>query len=1361
MLLERLSDAKRNGHQVLALIPGSAVNQDGASNGLTAPNGPSQQRLIAQALANAGLSAREISAVEAHGTGTTLGDPIEAQALLATYGQAHSEEHPLWLGSIKSNIGHTAAAAGVAGVIKMVMAMRRGILPKTLHVDRPSTNVDWSLGAISLLKEQRRWECDRGPRRVGVSSFGISGTNAHLILEEAPSISENGATTGDPLAGGDGQPAAREDGACACGSAAANGVPAVVQGAGLALPAGLLSAGVFPWVLSGKSEPALRAQAARLLEHVKADPGLGVGDVGLSLAGRSVFEHRAVVLGGERESLLEGLDALVRGEPASDVLEGVAPPTGAGGLALLFTGQGAQRVGMGRELYRSFAVFRSALDECCAELDGHLGRPLREVLFGDGEPGHAFPEGTSEGYAGLIDQTLYTQAALFALEVALFRLIESQGLRPDFLIGHSIGELAAAHVAGVFSLSDACALVAARGQLMGALPKGGVMVSLEASEAEVVKTLEGVGDRVALAAVNGPSAVVISGDEDAVFDLRGRWQEQGRKTKRLRVSHAFHSQRMDGMLKELPEVARGLSFAAPKIPIISNLTGEPVSADRICTAEYWVQQAREPVRFADGIRWLEAHAVRSFLELGPDGVLSAMSQECLLGVEDAPGADGGTYSAAGAPVVAVPLLRGERPEAHTFLSALAEVWVHGGSVDWAGIFQGSGARRVALPSYAFQRERYWLKASLVEGDMASAGQASADHPLLSAAVALADDRGWLFTGRISIESHPWLADHTVLGTVLLPGTAFVELALHAGGEAGCPLVEELTLEAPLLLTEQAAVQLQLSVGELDESGRRALAIHSRRQDPSSDGSFSAEEWTRHASGVLTSSDVLADQRTALDRHAGAVTGGSWPPEGSEAVELDGLYDRLAEWGFEYGPVFQGLRAVWRRGDEVFAEVSLLGDQQAQAGSFGVHPALLDSALHAGLSSLASGEAGEQSGMRLPFSFSDVELYASGASSVRVCLSLTGECAGSLVVADEAGGLVASVGSLALREFSPGQLSQAGEASSRSLFGMGWVPVLVSQECSMGEVVLFGEEGCVLAESLGGVGGSVGMCADLEALGVALDGGAVFPDAVFVDCGLGAVGAGVDGKEGSSGELGGLMLGHGGVQWVLALVQSWLSDERFAASRLVLLTRGAVAVRGGEGFSGLSWSPVWGLLRSAQSENPGRFVLVDIDADGASWGVLGGALASGESQLAIRQGEVLVPRLERVGGGVLVPPVGVGGWRLHVGVGGTFEDLSLVPFPEAVGSLEWGQVRVGVRAGGLNFRDVLIAFGMYPGEAIVGGEGAGVVFELGPGVEGLAVGDRVMGLLDGLGPVSVADIVWSPGCPRSGLLCRLRRCRSRS
>ena len=469
-----------------------------------------------------------------------------------------------------------------------------------------------------------------------------------------------------------------------------------------------------------------------------------------------------------------------------------------------------------------------------------------------------------------------------------------------------------------------------------------------------------------------------------------------------------------------------------------------------------------------------------------------------------------------------------------------------------------------------------------------------------------------------------------------------------------------------------------------------------------------------------------------------MTGGSWPPEGSEAVELDGLYDRLAEWGFEYGPVFQGLRAVWRRGDEVFAEVSLLGDQQAQAGSFGVHPALLDSALHAGLSSLASGEAGEQSGMRLPFSFSDVELYASGASSVRVCLSLTGECAGSLVVADEAGGLVASVGSLALREFSPGQLSQAGEASSRSLFGMGWVPVLVSQECSMGEVVLFGEEGCVLAESLGGVGGSVGMCADLEALGVALDGGAVFPDAVFVDCGLGAVGAGVDGKEGSSGELGGLMLGHGGVQWVLALVQSWLSDERFAASRLVLLTRGAVAVRGGEGFSGLSWSPVWGLLRSAQSENPGRFVLVDIDADGASWGVLGGALASGESQLAIRQGEVLVPRLERVGGGVLVPPVGVGGWRLHAGVGGTFEDLSLVPFPEAVGPLEWGQVRVGVRAGGLNFRDVLIALGMYPGEAIVGGEGAGVVLELGPGVEGLAVGDRVMGLLDGLGPVSVAD-----------------------
>ncbi len=474
-----------------------------------------------------------------------------------------------------------------------------------MHVDEPSAQVDWSAGAVSLLTEQKSWESNGEPRRAGVSSFGISGTNAHVILEEAPAVvSGNGA-------GGDNQ--------ALTGSGVVLGnVEQDAPDGGVLLGTGVLLGGVLPWVLSAKTEGALHGQAGRLLERVRGSVELDMGDVGFSLVtGRSVFEHRAVVLGGEREQLLGALGALARGGPAMGVVQGVASVGGVGGLVFLFTGQGSQRVGMGRQLYEAFGVFRGALDEVCTRLDERLGCSLRGVLFGDGEP-------------GLLDQTLYTQAGLFALEVALFGLVESWGVRPDFLIGHSIGEVASAYVAGVFSLDDACSLVAARGRLMGALPQGGAMVSIQAGEREVLETLEGLQGRVALAAVNGPSAVVVSGDEDAVLDLAGLWEERGRKTKGLRVSHAFHSQRMDSMLEEFRAVAQGISFSAPRIPIVSNLTGEPVLAEQVCSAEYWVRHVREPVRFADGVRWLQTNGVRSFLELGPDGVLSAMSQDCLV-----------------------------------------------------------------------------------------------------------------------------------------------------------------------------------------------------------------------------------------------------------------------------------------------------------------------------------------------------------------------------------------------------------------------------------------------------------------------------------------------------------------------------------------------------------------------------------------------------------------------------------------------------------------------------------------------------------------------------------------------------------
>ncbi|MFB9459379.1 type I polyketide synthase [Streptomyces antimycoticus] len=1161
LLLERLSDAERHGHRVLAVVRGSAVNQDGASNGLTAPNGPSQQRVIRQALAHARLTASEVDAVEAHGTGTALGDPIEAQALLATYGQGRPEDRPLWLGSLKSNIGHTQGAAGVAGVIKMVMALRHGVLPRTLHVDEPSPQVDWSAGAVELLTEERVWPEVGRPRRAGVSGFGVSGTNAHVILEQAPEVAiVAGAVVEKPVV---------ETPEVETPEVGAPEVGAPVVGAPeVGAPVVQAPGGVVPLVVSGRGDAALRAQARRLLDFVAAHPEVGVAELGVVLGcGRAGLSDRAVVVAGGRVEALSGLAAVVRGESVVGVVSGSVVR---GRLGVLFAGQGCQRVGMGRGLYEAFPVFREAFDGVCEALDRELGGggvsgSVREVVFGDGV---------------LLEGTVFAQAGLFAVEVGLFRLVESWGVVVDVVGGHSVGEVAAAYVAGVLSLADAVVLVAARGRLMGALPEGGAMVAVGAGEEEVRPLLvEGVD----IAAVNGPAAVVLSGDEEPVLRVAQELSERGCRTRRLAVSHAFHSARMEPMLEEFREAIADLSFAAPVIPLVSNVTGALADPEMVCSPEYWVEHVRSAVRFADGVRELAEYGVSTYLELGPDGTLSAMGRECL---------DDGHAAF-------VPALRREGDETRALITALATCHTRGVHVDWANVLGGTPTGSVDLPTYAFQREHYWLVGDgRGVGDVASAGLTGVGHPLLGAVMEVPGSGEVLFTSRLSLGSHGWLADHVAAGVVLLPGAVFVELVVRAGDEVGCGGVEELVMEAPLVLAEGGVVQVRVSVGEADEGGRRGVRVYSRAEDA---GVGAA--WVRHATGTLRSAEGIS----ALD-----VGLSVWPPVGAVAVdpvEVEGLYAGLERVGYRYGPVFQGVRAAWRSEGAVYAEVALPEEHRVQAAGFGLHPALLDAAMHT-IAFHGRDEADAE--LVLPFAYREVALHASGASALRVRVTPSGPNTMTLDLADESGAPVASVGSVVSRPVSPEQFGTA--ATADRMFRVAWDELPVRPDGTTVEPVPV-----VDAE-------------DVHRLTTTPE--ASPPDVLVLDLG-GGVGSGTGDGTADVRELTGR---------TLRVVQAWLAEPSLASSRLVVVTRGGIAVRETDPADP-AVAAVWGLMGSAQAENPGRILLLDIDQETIPTALLPAMLAGDQRQLALRDATCFTRHLTRV---VDVPEPGPGA----VGSGGT-------------------------------------------------------------------------------------------------------------
>ncbi|MDM4723015.1 SDR family NAD(P)-dependent oxidoreductase [Micromonospora sp. WMMA1363] len=939
VLLERLSVARERGHRVLAVLRGSAVNQDGASNGLTAPNGPSQQRVIRAALLNAGLAPSEVDVVEGHGTGTSLGDPIEAQALLATYGQGRDPGKPLWLGSVKSNIGHTQAAAGVAGVIKMVQALRHGVLPATLHVQRPTTEVDWSTGEVELLTGAREWPAGERPRRAGVSSFGISGTNAHLILEEAPEEPE----------------------------------PA----------AGTLPDGVLPLVVSARSTGALTGQADRLASYLGSGTASLAGVAGALVSGRAMLGDRAVVVAGSVDDALTGLGALARGADAAGVVTGSAGAPGK--VVWVFPGQGSQWVGMGRELLGSSPVFAKRMSECADALAPWIDWSLVDVLRGEATP-------------AVLDRVDVVQPASFAVMVGLAAVWASVGVVPDAVLGHSQGEIAAACVAGALSLEDAARVVALRSRAIAvALSGRGGMVSVALSEDEAAARLRPWADQVEVAAVNSPSSVVVAGDARALDEALASLAGQGVRVRRVAVDYASHTRHVADIRDDLAEALAGIVAQAPVVPFRSTVTGEWIREAGVLDGGYWYRNLREQVRFAPAVADLLDRRFGTFLEVSAHPVLVQPISEI---VDDTDVAVTGT-------------LRRDDGGPRRLLTAMAELFVHGVSVDWNGVLPPVSGH-VELPTYAFDHQHFWLQTEESATDPASFGLSATDHPLLAATVQLPRSDGRVFTARLSPRSHPWLADHVVDGVVLLPGSALVELAVRAGDEVGCPVLDELTTESPLVVPEHGAVRVQVALSGPGEGGARTVDVYAQREG--------AHGWTRHATGVLS-----AGQPPVPD-----VDFTAWPPPGARPVEVADFYPDLIERGHAHGPAFQALRALWQRGEEVFAEVALPDDTGTAAGSFGVHPALLDAALQP----MLRGAGGDQDEPRLPLDWAGLALHGVGASALRVRLVPGGAGTVSLGAADGTGGLVVTADSVTFRPVSVEKLA-ATTGIHDSLFRMEW------------------------------------------------------------------------------------------------------------------------------------------------------------------------------------------------------------------------------------------------------------------------------------------------------------------------------------
>lgn len=1207
LLLERLADATANGHPVLAVIRGTATNSDGASNGLTAPSRRAQEDVIRRALADAGVSPLDVDAVEAHGTATELGDPIEAQALAAVYGPGRVPGQRLWLGTLKSNIGHAQAAAGVAGIIKMVWAMRAGTLPATINVRQPTPHVDWAASGLLLGTESRPWPRNGPRRRAGVSSFGISGTNAHVVLEEAA------------------EPARPDRG-----------------------PA----RGPFAWVLSAPSADALPAQARALSEFIAAGPVPAPEDVATTLRSRTRFAHRATVLGDSADDLAAGVQRLAGGAPVPAVPGRYLSPTvvraasyrEASGPVFVFPGQGSQWRGMGLELMASAPAFRASMAACEEELARLCDWRLSDVLASDE-----------------LSRVDVVQPALFAIMVSLAELWRSAGVRPSAVVGHSQGEIAAAHIAGALSLADACRVVALRSQAIATLKGTGGMASVMLAEREA-RWLLGSVDGVSLAAVNSPTTTVVAGETDGLRQLLALCEERGIDARRIDVDYASHTPAMEQLEKRLHEDLSGLTPQAPAIPLYSTLDGTVVTTAQL-DGDYWYRNLRNPVLFEPVIRKLIQRRHRTFIEASPHPVLTYGIVEQL--------------EAAGMPYTVTGSLRKDGGGLGQFLSAAAALPDSAGPAD-LGSLTPPGQQTV-LPTFRFSRERYWMPAR------SSAPTTPDSEPgrLARPAVTLPSGQT-VYQARLDPAHDGWLADHVVAGAALVPGTALLSVVAEAAAAAACPVIGDLTLTVPLPLPPAGAMDLLVILDPASDTGNRTATVYAR--SPGGD-------WAVHATGTLNTGSALED----------AVA--EWPPAGAEpADDPAAAYDVLAGLGYRYGPAFRGLRALWRRGGETFAEVAL-PDTAGGHTTDSVHPALLDAALHPVM--LDAGRRG-----LVPFSWQDVSLPGTSLRVLRVRTRHEADRA-TVDFFGEDGRHIGRVGSLSLRPMKsqPVPADMAGTAQSLEL---AWdrvdgPPVPPADWWSVGT----------------DAPGASRKLPDLRAL-TAVDWGDTDsrpPHAVVISLRG-------DGADAAAAERLAVL--------TAGLIRRWLASPAAGTTRLALLTHGAVAAAEREPVRDLAASVVTGLVRAAQAEHPHTLVLIDTDDHQASEEALPQALGTGEPELAIRGGQLHRPRLRPPAAARLTPPDSPA-WRLDVTAKGTLDNLALVPYPEGAAPLGPGQVRIAVRAAGLNFRDITVGLGLVPTEKTMGSEGAGVITEVGSAVTRFGPGDRVFGMIESsLGPVAVAD-----------------------